>query len=70
MRAFESFQNGQVVQDAVKKTNGDELPALKAEVAKMKAESESLHSTVERLLREKQELERVNEDLASRLTTD
>lgn len=54
----------------MKKTNGDELPALKAEVAKMKAESESLHSTVERLLREKQELERVNEDLASRLTTD
>lgn len=59
----------QVVQQAVKTQaeSPEGLPALKAQVAQMRSESEALHSTVERLLQEKQELQRNNDSMTQRL---
>lgn len=61
----------EVVQQAMKTQSEtaslETLPALKAQVAQMRSESEALHSKVDRLLREKEELERDNEGLHERL---
>ncbi|CAJ1419721.1 unnamed protein product [Effrenium voratum] len=62
----------QAVQVAVKKNTEGEAEAdsadLQAKLTEMREESKTLYSTVERLKIEKEELERANKDLASRLS--
>lgn len=44
-----------------------DLPGLQAQVGRMREESQSLRSTVDRLTREMEELKRINDDLAAKV---